>query len=268
MHTDYEALPPLVRAAVEERTSEVHSARSADAGTNCAVAAKLDTGSGRVFLKGLPLGDRGVIAQQREARVGPFVGEVSPRLLWHTEVEGWDLLVFDAIEGGRHADYTPGSPDVPRVFALLERLTSIACPPVAMYSAERRWGKVLDDPADAKRFAGSSLLHTDWHQSNVLVTEKRAWLVDWAWATWGAAFIDPALVVPRLIAAGHTPAEAERWAEKSTAWREADQMSVTLFSLAVARMVRTLADNDPSGEWRRPLVEAAQRWADYRRTSA
>ena len=264
MHTDYESLPLLVRAAVEERIGEVRSARSADAGTNCAVAAILGTESGPVFLKGLPLNDRGVAAQQREARVGPYVGEVSPCLRWHAQVEGWDLLAFDAIEGGRHADYTPGSPDVPRVFELLERLAGIPCPPVAIYSAERRWGTVLDDPADAKRFAGSSLLHTDWHQWNVLVTEERAWLVDWAWATWGAAFIDPALVIPRLIAAGHSPAEAESWAARSTAWRETDQVSVTLFAVAVARMVRTLADNDPSGEWRRPLVEAAQRWADYR----
>lgn len=268
MHTDYEALPRLVRAAVEERTGEVRSARSADAGTNCAVATILDTESGLMFLKGLPLDDLRVVAQQREARIGPFVGAVSPRLLWHAAVEGWDLLAFDAIEDGRHADYTPGSPDVPKVFELLERLARIPCPQVSMYSAERRWGKVLDDPADAKRFAGSSLLHTDWHQWNILVTGERAWLVDWAWATWGAPFIDPALVVPRLIAAGHTPGEAESWAEKSAAWRNADQTSVTLFSVAVARMVRTLADKDPSGVWRRTLVEAAQRWADYRRTLA
>ena len=232
------------------------------------MAAILETESGPVFLKGLPVDDRGVVALQREARVGPFVGDVSPRLLWHAEVEGWDLLAFDAVEAGRHADYTPGSPDVPKVFELLDRLASIPCPPVAMYSAELRWGKALDDPADAKRFAGSSLLHTDWHQWNVLVTGERAWLVDWAWATWGAAFIDPALVVPRLMAAGHTTAEAEGWAEKSTAWREADRQSVTLFAGAVARMVRTLAENDPLGEWRRPLVEATRRWADYRNESA
>jgi hypothetical protein len=137
-----------------------------------------------------------------------------------------------------------------------------------MFPAERRWAALLDDPADSKRFAGTSLLHTDWHSFNVLMTEDRAWLVDWAWATRGAAFIDPALLVPRLIAAGHTPAEAEGWAEKSAVWRGADQGAITLFSLAVARLLRKPANGDPAGEWRLPLVEAAEAWSRYRHSPA
>jgi hypothetical protein len=265
LRIDYEALPVPVREAVEERCGSVRSARSVDAGTNCVVASFLETHSGPVFVKGLPKNHPGVVDQQREARVAPFVSEVSPRLLWHTEVEGWDLLGFEAIWEGRPADYAPGSGDVARVFALLERLAATPCPAVAMFSAERRWGSVLDDPNDAKHFAGTSLLHTDWHQHNIVVAGERAWLVDWAWATWGAAFIDPALLVARLIAAGHTPAEAEGLAEGSTAWVEADQTAVTLFSQAVARLVRKLADGDPSGHWRRPMVEATREWAEYRK---
>ena len=264
MLIDYEALPLLVRTAVSERTGEVRSAQSAGAGTNCVVAALLDTASGPVFVKGLPSDHPGVATQQKEAKIAPAVAEVSPGLLWHIELEGWDLLGFEAIEGGRHADYTPGSPDVPKVVALQDRLSNITCPPIPMYSAERRWGSMLNDPADAKQFAGSTLLHTDWHRWNVLVTGERAWLVDWAWATWGAAFIDPALLVPRLIAAGHTPADAEGWAAKSAAWQKADQSAVTLFSGAVARLLRKLADDDAEGTWRRPLVEAAATWATYR----
>jgi Ser/Thr protein kinase RdoA (MazF antagonist) len=123
---------------------------------------------------------------------------------------------------------------------------------------------MVDNPSDAKRFAGSRLLHTDWHRWNVLVTGEKAWLVDWAWATWGAAFIDPALLVPRLIAAGHTPTQAEAWAETSAAWQEADQEAVTLFSGAAARLLRKLADDDAAGDWRRPMVDAAATWAAYR----
>lgn len=264
MFIEYEALPLPVREAVAERTGNVRSARSAEAGTNCAVAALLDTEFGPVFLKGLPKDHLGVRAQHREASVAPSMAAVSPRLLWHAELGGWDLLGFEAVEGGRHADYAPGSEDVPRVLGLLDRLTRTPCPPVPMFSAERRWAGLLDNPADAKRFAGTSLLHTDWNCHNILITEDRAWLVDWAWATRGAAFIDPALLVPRLIAAGHTPAEAEGWAKKSSAWQEADQDVVTLFSLAIARLLRRLADGDPAGEWRRPMVQASQCWATYR----
>ena len=267
MRIDYAALPPAVRRAIEQRTGVIRNARSAEAGTNCAVAAVLETDSGAVFLKGVTKDDPGVVTQQKEAELAPFVAEVSPRLLWHEQVEEWDLLAFEAIEEPRHADYTPGSPDVPKVLAMLDRLAGIPCPPVAMFAAQRRWGKMLDDPQDAKAFAGSTLLHTDWHQFNVLITGERAWLVDWAWAARGAAFIDPALIVPRLIAAGHTPVEAEGWAQKSAAWQEADQQAVTLFSVAVARMLRTLADKDPHGEWRRPMVEAATAWARHRGTT-
>jgi hypothetical protein len=264
LHIDYEALPLPVREAVAERTGSVREARSADAGMNCVVAALLDTESGPVFLKGLPKDLPGVSAQRREASVAQFVTAVNPLLLWHAEVDDWDLLGFQAIEAGRHADYTPGADDLPKVFALLEQLSNTPCPPVPMLPAERRWAGLLDDPADAERFAGTSLLHTDWHCHNVLMTEDRAWLVDWAWATRGAAFIDPALLIPRLIVAGHTPAEAEGWAEESAAWKGADQAAVTLFSLAVARLLRKLADGDPAGAWRRPMVEAAQRWAVHR----
>lgn len=267
MRINYEALPVPVREAVEERSGAVRSARSADAGTNCAVAAFLETDSGPVFLKGLPKDNPGVVDQEREARVAPFVSDVSPRLLWHAEVEGWDLLGFEAVHGGRPANYAPGSGDVPKVLALLDRLADTPCPPVAMFSAERRWGSLLDDPGDAKHFAGTSLLHTDWHPYNIVIAGERPWLVDWAWATWGAAFIDPALVVNRLIAAGHDPAEAEKAVEKSRAWREADQGAVTLFAQAVARLVRKLADGDPTGQWRRPMVEASRLWADYRKTA-
>jgi hypothetical protein len=266
LRIDYEALPVPVREAIEEHFGSVRSARSAEAGTNCAVAVFLEAHSGAVFLKGLPKDHRGVLDQQREARVAPFVSETSPQLLWHAEVEGWDLLAFEAVPGGRAANYTPGSEDVPRVLELLDQLANTPCPPVAMFSAERRWGSLLDDPGDAKHFAGTSLLHTDWHPYNIVVAGERAWLVDWAWATWGAAFIDPALVVTRLIAAGHDPAGAEEVVEKSKAWREADQGAVTLFSEAVARLVRKLADNDPAGHWRRPMVEASRLWADYRKT--
>jgi hypothetical protein len=264
LHIDYEALPLPVREAIAERTGKVRNAQSAEAGTNSAVAALLDTESGPVFLKGLPKDHRGVRAQQREADVAPFVTEVSPRLLWHAELEGWDLLGFQAVEGGRHPDYAPGSDDVPKVLRVLDTLHATPCPPVPMFSAERRWADLLEDPADARQFAGTSFLHTDWNRFNILVTGQRAWLLDWAWATWGAAFIDPALFIPRLIAAGHTPAQAEGWAEKSAAWQRADQKAVTLFAVVVARHLQLFADGDPAAEWRQPMVEASQRWAAYR----
>jgi hypothetical protein len=36
-------------------------------------------------------------------------------LLWHDQAAGWDVLAFEHIDGARHADYRPGSPDLPHV---------------------------------------------------------------------------------------------------------------------------------------------------------
>jgi hypothetical protein len=39
-----------------------------------------------------------------EAKINPWVLQVTPRLLWHLQANGWDVLGFEHVEG-RHADY-------------------------------------------------------------------------------------------------------------------------------------------------------------------
>lgn len=269
MRINYDELPELVRTAVQARFGVIRSPRSVDAGTNSAVAALLETESaGCVFLKGLPEDHDSVRDQQREARVGPYVEGIGPRLLWHETVAGWDLVGFEAVEGPRHADYTPGSPDLPKLSAVMNQLAETECPPVRMMTAAWRWGAYLDDTNDHALLEGNSLLHTDYHVGNVLITDDRAWLVDWAWATRGAAFIDLALVLPRLIAAGHSPDDAEAWAAKHIAWQDANPAAITKFASAVARLWSQLAERNPDATWRRPMVEAIATWADHRTAMA
>ncbi|MBR7830666.1 phosphotransferase [Actinospica sp. MGRD01-02] len=269
MRIDYHELPELVRTAVQARTGVIRSARTAEAGTNSAVAAVLETeASGRVFLKGLPEDHVSVIDQQREARVSPHIEGIGPRMLWQETAAGWDLIAFEMVEGARHADYTPGSPDLPKLAALMGQLAKTSCPRVQMMSAGWRWGAYLDSTSDFGILEGDALLHTDYHVGNVLITDDRAWLIDWAWATRGAAFIDPALVLPRLIAAGHSPAEAETWAAEHPAWQEANPEAITKFAAAISRLWSQLADKNPHATWRRPMVEAATTWADHRAAMA
>jgi Ser/Thr protein kinase RdoA (MazF antagonist) len=264
LHIDFETLASSVRDAVQVRTGVVHAAQTASTGINSEIAAILETDSGRVFLKGLPQNHSGLAGQQREASVNPHLHDAGPRLLWHEAVEGWDLLAFEVVEDAHHVEYGPGSPDLPKLVALLNELGKIRRPPVPLMAAERRWASYLDNEEDAKHFAGDNLLHTDFNPSNILITDTRAWMVDWAWATRGAGFIDPACAVPRLITAGHTPAMAESWAAQTTSWKRADPTSVDLFAGAIARALRRFAENDPDGEWRRPMVEAAESWARHR----
>lgn len=89
-------LPPEVRRAVVDQTGEVHEAASASAGINSAVAAVLDTETGRVFVKGIPHEHSQVRTQQREASINPYIAGLAPRLLW----------VIDAADGASSATNT------------------------------------------------------------------------------------------------------------------------------------------------------------------
>jgi hypothetical protein len=269
LRIEFDELPDPVRTAVQARFGVIRSIHAAEAGMNSALAAVLETESaGRVFIKALPEEDVSVMSQQREARVSPYVEGISPRLLWHGSVAGWDLITFEVIDRARHADYAPGSPDLSKLAAVMTQLAATPCPKVPMMTAGWRWGAYLDDPQDFALLEGSALLHTDCNTGNVLITDERAWLVDWAWATRGAAFIDLALVLPRLIAAGHSPDDAEAWAAKHPVWQDANPEAITKFASAITRLWNQLAEKDPDAPWRRPMVEAAATWADHRAATA
>jgi hypothetical protein len=72
---------------------------------------------------------------------------------------------------------------------------------------EQPWTGLADD-TDLALLAGDHLLHTDLNPDNILISDGRAWLVDWAWTTLGAAWIDPACAgtVPVTVFLGQYPA--------------------------------------------------------------
>jgi hypothetical protein len=127
--TDWDDLPASVRTAVQARTGPVASASTVAAGLNSAVAVVLRRSAGNVFVKGLRHDHPGVITQQREVAVSPYLGGIAPRLLWQIDIAGWSLLGFEHL-AGRHADYAPGSADLPLVIDAMRRLSEISCPPV------------------------------------------------------------------------------------------------------------------------------------------
>jgi hypothetical protein len=121
-HTDWDELEAPVRHAIEARTGRVRAVRTINAGLNSQLAVVLDTDAGWVFVKGLRADHPGVVRQGREAMINPFVRSVAPRLLWHYQAAGWDVLAFEYIDSVRHADYRPGSPDLSRVIDAMHRL--------------------------------------------------------------------------------------------------------------------------------------------------
>jgi hypothetical protein len=95
------------------------------------LAAVLDTANGPLFVKGLRTDHPGVVRQHREAMINPHVLSLAPRLLWQAEGAGWNLLAFAYIPGARHADYSPGSADLPAVVRVINRLQGDPLPRLA-----------------------------------------------------------------------------------------------------------------------------------------
>lgn len=198
--------------------------------------------------------------------IAPYVEKLSTRLLWRLRVGGWDLLVFEQIEG-RHADYTPGSPDLPLVIDVMRRLGDLRCPDKpACKRAEDRWAAYMDHHDAIDELIGDRLLHTDFNPCNVLIETpgKRARLIDWAWPTRGAAWIDPCCLIIPLIAAGHTPGGAEAWASRIPAWHTGSRPAIGAFARASARLWHEIAEDDTAASWKAGMARAAQRWADHR----
>lgn len=258
----WEQLPTAVRDATQALLGPVLSATTVSDGLNSAIAAILDTPDGRVFVKGLR---SGTVSQQREAAINPSVRAVSPELLWRIEIAGWDLLCFEYVDG-RGADYTPGSSDLPGLIATMHRLSELPCPtlpPVYFRPAEARWAEVIADPAARDMLAGDTILHTDYNPANVLATTNgNIQIIDWAWPTKGAAWLDPANLVPRLIACGHTPASAEAVASECPGWSDADPAAIDLFASALTSLWADIA-RDPE-PWKQALAASARQWHEHR----
>ena len=132
-----------------------------------------------------------------------------------------------------------------------------------MKRAEQRWAAYVNDDTDLGLLAGTTLLHTDFNPLNVLLTVDATWIIDWAWPTRGAAFIDPACFLLRLMPGGHTAAQAEAWAAQFTSWRTTPHEAINVFAVACARLYDEIACDDPQ-PWKKRFAAVAQDWAEYR----
>lgn len=257
---DWDELPLAVRDAVERRIGPVLRARTADAGANSGIAATVHTAEATLFVKGVPTGHPQARTQQREAAINPYLPSSCPRLRWHLRAAGWDLIGYEHLVA-RHPDYTPGSADLPLVARALVELQNTPCPDIDLKRAEHRWSGYAG-PAGVGQLVGDTLLHTDLAPHNMLVTD-RAHLIDWAWPTRGAAWIDPAVLILRLMEAGHTAEAADGWARAQfPSWAAAPHASVAAFSDANARTWNEIAHNDPQ-PWKKHLARLAHDWVTY-----
>ncbi|GGN99114.1 hypothetical protein GCM10010112_92610 [Actinoplanes lobatus] len=257
----YQQLPAAIRHRISEIVGLVTDADSAIEGLNSSVAARLHTAGGHSFVKALPVDHRWAWTQQREAEIAPHVDAVGAGLIARIVDDGWDVLLFDALDG-HQADYSPGSNDLVPVARLIARIGELPCPHTPLRLAEQRLAAYTS--ADMlHHFAGDSLLHTDLNPANVIVDNGQARIVDWGWATRGAAWLDAAYWVSWLIAAGHTPEQAEWWAAQVPAWQTVTTAGVTAFAEANARLWAEIGAGSTDA-WTTRILAASAAWRQYR----
>ncbi|MET8827763.1 phosphotransferase [Streptomyces sp. NPDC004610] len=253
-----------IAALIRPHAGAVREIQRTPRGFSSDLAARVDAEKGRFFVKAIRNRAGGRVASlARERLVNPYVQPLSPTLQWYARNGEWLALGFEWAEG-RAAGLLPGSSDLPEVAKTVDSISRIALPHPAREWAETRWDRFVVREEDARLFRGDVLLHTDIHPSNFIMGGRRTWVVDWAWPTRGAGFIDPALLVVQLISAGHSPAEAEGWAARCAAWGGADQRAVDAFAAATLRMYRAFSRRKPDESWLMDMARACEAWADHR----
>lgn len=263
----WEGLPLGLREAAADRIGPLAKVETIDEGRRTPLVAAVTTGPGdRLFVKAAPDGTRAGEQLTREQAVAPHVATVAPELVHAITADGWRLLAFEWTDGTR-GNYMIGSPDIAKVVQVLAELDRLTCPgDVPLIWFEKRWSSYAPASRELTRLAGPALLHTDINPTNVRIGSS-AVLVDWAAASRGARFVNPADFVICLIAAGHPPRDAERVVADLPAWADADPLDVDYYARTVAT-AWTHAFWSLTNPWAKAVMHAAQHWVMYRHERA
>ncbi|GAA4619866.1 hypothetical protein GCM10023196_001600 [Actinoallomurus vinaceus] len=288
---EWDALPEGVRNAVEQHCGgTVINAKAPERGCSSEFSATLHLNGGAVFCKGIRATAPSAWMHRNEAAVNHLLPHgLAPRLLWQTETDGWLMLGFEHA-AGRHPNLSPYSADltpVAEAVAALQRITPRAVPNRSIAARWARlpvWQQYTQNPpndldpweqenlphlAELEATAhelldGDALLHTDLQPGNLLINDDKVVVIDWAWASRGAPWIDPAFMVIRLMAAGHPPESAESWARQIPTWQAAPTAAVTAFATTVLGLWRHKTRSPAARPHSARLTAVAQDWARHR----
>ncbi|GGP14892.1 hypothetical protein LDL08_36620 [Nonomuraea glycinis] len=286
----WEDLPESIRDAVQERCGPVPKAETAADGGRPGVAARLYTETGSVFVKATPSISGAATLHLREEWANRALPEQvpSPRMLWRGSADGWHMMLFEYVDDARRVDLSPGSPDLPAVLDTLDLLGRLLTPgpngalPVTfnMEALQAKARHLLDtgrladrDLFEAalrgfslERLRGDTMLHYDLNAGDLLISAGRVHVLNWSFAVRGAAWIDCALFAPRLVAAGHSPAQADLLLSGVPAWRAArpDAVAALAALWTLLRMHQAMHGPEETRAARTRAAEVGRSWLVYR----
>jgi hypothetical protein len=249
----YDALPPDVRGWLDTTVgSPVVRATTQVGGFSPGVAARLECSDGtRAFVKAVSaeVNAESVTLHRREAEVLRLLPDELPvpRLLAAYDEDPWLVLLIEDVAGTQpQLPWSDGELD--RVLELASAVTAVTGVRLRPFSDHLEGWRGFaalaagDGPADEwcrrhladlaamereaeEAVAGDHLLHLDLRADNVLLSTGGDWLVDWPWASTGAAWGDVVCAaVPIAMQGGPPPEELLR---RSGVVGPADEAGVT-----------------------------------------
>ncbi|QGN50487.1 hypothetical protein ACN26Y_02425 [Micromonospora sp. WMMD558] len=132
-------------------------------------------------------------------------------------------------------------------------------PPIPLQRFADRWRDLIA----AELVDGDTLLHTDMMPRNFLLADRLR-LVHWSSPAHGAAWIDTAFLLVRLIRAGHEPAAAEACARQVPAWAHASGEAVNAFADGLGAPLGTQAADRARSPPADRCWTQCPRWRTYR----
>ncbi|MDR7278376.1 phosphotransferase family protein [Catenuloplanes atrovinosus] len=259
MRSDWTALPDAVTTEIADRVGRPFTVRPAAGGDHAEIAAAVTGPAGTVFIKAASGGPESVSFRslRYELAATGAVGRWPPAVLWQIETGGWLAGAFEHLDG-RHPDLSPGGPDLDLLAEALEDLGEIAAPDGTWFTPAGRLG--WEHPT----MDGGTVVHSDLNPANLIVTATGLRIVDWAYATRAAPWLELAMLVQWLIGSGHTPAAAEDWLARFPAWATIDRGVLDDFALHSAAKWSARAQQGTAG-WVHDLATWNGAWAAYRR---
>ncbi|MFG1766908.1 phosphotransferase family protein [Micromonospora parva] len=255
MRKDWTALPESVTAAIAERVGGTFDVTPASSGDHAETAWTVRGPAGHIFVKAAS-GELSVRSLRYELAVTRAIDRHPPAVLWQFESDGW-LVVGTEHLPGPHPDLSPGSTHLDLLLATLTALQETPAPGETWFTPAARLG--FTHPA----MDGETLIHSDLNPTNMIATPVGLRIVDWAWATKAAPWVELALLIPWLIGSGHSAHQAEQWLAQLPAWTATDHQVLDNFASKNATKWAAKSQQN-TGRWVRDLAVWTGEWADHR----